>query len=348
MAARPLPVSPAASPTTQISPTAWLFAWSQSTISVRFIGTQVAVRLQDVPLPTGGQAMALTITTSPSTTARHGCCRCAPSKACTPWRATCHKGRTPSRLVKRTEALVGTARFSGFDFGGDGHMLLAPKHPDRRILVIGDSISAGYGNEGPNEKCPFTPATENSDLAYGPVAARALGAEVQVIAWSGKGMYQNRDNSRQDVMPQLQTRVLPTQAGSVYDPNDYTPHAVVVNLGTNDFGHDLAPAEPFETAYYDFVMTLRRTYPTAYIVMALGPMLEDTEKNHHQLSAARQMLQAVSARLHQAQVTQVGFLEFPAQRGEHGFGCDYHPSLTTHAHMGAQLAATLKATLQWN
>lgn len=329
------------------APDAKLFAWSQSTIGVRFIGTQVAVRLQDVAPATGKNEgfnhYSVTIDDRPpwvlpmrDNQSIYTLARDLP------------QGAHTVTLIKRTEPLVATARFSGFDFGADGHMLLPPKHPDRRLLVIGDSISAGYGNEGSNETCPFTAATENSDLAYGPVAARALGAEVHVTAWSGKGVYQNRDTTRENLMPQLQERILPTDANSLWNPNDYIPHAVVINLGTNDFGHDLAPAEPFENAYYDFVMHLRATYPAAYIVIALGPMLEDSEKNHHQLSAARHMLQVVLARLHQEHVTQVALLEFPAQHGEHGLGCDYHPSLATHALMGAQLAASLKASLGWN
>ena len=326
---------------------AQIFAWSQSTISARFIGTQVAVRLQDI-VPNSGPGDSsnhydVIIDDHPAWV--------LPMRAEQSTYALAHdllQGAHTVTLIKRTEASVGSARFSGFDFGPDGHMLLPPKHPDRRLLIIGDSISAGYGNEGPNEKCPFTPATENSALAYGSVAANALGADVHIIAWSGKGVYRNRDETRHNLMPQLQERVLPTDANSLWNPNDYQPHAVVVNLGTNDFGHDLAPEQPFEDAYYDFIITLRKAYPEAYITMALGPMLEDTEKNHHQLTVARNMLQTVASRLHQAHMSQIGFLEFPPQRADQGFGCDYHPNIATHAKMGAQLAAILKATLKWN
>lgn len=58
--------------------------------------------------------------------------------------------------------------------------------PGRRILVIGDSFSAGFGNiAGAN--CSRSADDENALLAFPALAARALGAELQLLAWSGAG-----------------------------------------------------------------------------------------------------------------------------------------------------------------
>ena len=88
-------------------------------------------------------------------------------------------------LFKRTEPLVGTTQFLGLQLG-KGKLLPPPARPKRRIEIVGDSITCGYGNESANQNEKFAPGTENNYLAYGAVAARALKAEYVAVAWSGK------------------------------------------------------------------------------------------------------------------------------------------------------------------
>jgi hypothetical protein len=68
------------------------------------------------------------------------------------------------RLTKRTEPLVGVTTFGGLILKGGDEQFLAqpPLNPVKRVEWIGDSITAGYGNEGTTPSCPFTPATENN------------------------------------------------------------------------------------------------------------------------------------------------------------------------------------------
>jgi len=59
-------------------------------------------------------------------------------------------------IVKLTEHMVGTAQFSGFVPAGG--KLLATRAPVRRRLeFIGDSITAGYGDQGVGPNCHFAP-----------------------------------------------------------------------------------------------------------------------------------------------------------------------------------------------
>lgn len=46
-------------------------------------------------------------------------------------------------------------------------------------------------------------------MSYASVAARAVGAEVRIVAWSGRGLLQNANGSRQGTMPKIMTQVLP-------------------------------------------------------------------------------------------------------------------------------------------
>ena len=62
-----------------------------------------------------------------------------------------------------------------------------PAAKERRLLVIGDSISAGFGVLCNSSDGTFTPATESAYHAYPGIAARALDADLQDIAYSGKG-----------------------------------------------------------------------------------------------------------------------------------------------------------------
>ena len=92
----------------------------------------------------------------------------------------------------------------------------------RRLEVIGDSISAGYGNEG-TYPCQFTSATENQYLSYEALAARALNAELYTEAWSGIGMLHNYDGGTTDVMPDRYPRTLPERATSTWDFARFVP-----------------------------------------------------------------------------------------------------------------------------
>src|SRR5438105_2087046 len=67
-----------------------------------------------------------------------------------------------------------------------GKTLLAADTRPHKIEIVGDSISAGFADEGTN---PSTPENENGYMAYGPQLARLLDAEWSVIAHSGQGMF---------------------------------------------------------------------------------------------------------------------------------------------------------------
>lgn len=88
-------------------------------------------------------------------------------------------------LVKRTETTVGVTQLFGFVPGSA--LSGTPPLPDRRIEMVGDSITCGYGVLGGDASCPFSAATEAETLAWGGLAARELGAIHSAVAWSGGG-----------------------------------------------------------------------------------------------------------------------------------------------------------------
>jgi lysophospholipase L1-like esterase len=249
-------------------------------------------------------------------------------------------------VFRRDEAFDQPSAFVGFTFGDAGALLPPPPTPSRRVEVIGDSISAGYGDECTNASQHFSAATENEYLAYGALTARDLGADVHVIAWSGKGLYQNLDGTTTETMPILWQRTLPTVTTSTWDPSSWIPDAVVVNLGTNDYGAPGAdPTASFTSAYVAFVATLRAAYPSAHLFLCVGPMLGGTT-----YTAAQGAIQSVIAARAKAGDSALTLVSFPTQDCKSdgsGCGCDYHPSPATHTAMAAVLESAMKSALGW-
>lgn len=240
-------------------------------------------------------------------------------------------------IYKRTEARVGEVVFSGFE--PQGTMLPAPPAAERRIELIGDSITAGYGNEGPGAVCTFNPQEENQYATYGAIAARALNAEHITIAWSGKTIGEMTD---------FYERTLPAHTDSVWDFKTWIPQLVVMNIGTNNF----ATYDPGEARYVRIYTNLfdrvRKAYPQALIVCILGPMLTDVYPPGKQnLTLAKRYMKAAMAKIKASGETNYEYLELPEQNHADGLGCGFHPSLKTHKLMADRVVAIAKARLGW-
>lgn len=301
------------------------FDWSGSAISAYFTGTAIAVNLKD----DGDNFFEVQIDDSATT-------RLPTTKGVT--HATLATGLPAGEhhvlVHKRTEGRFSTVQFLGLEITG-GALVAKAQTPARHMEVIGDSISAGYGNEGV-APCAFSAATENHHSTYGALAARALGAELTTIAWSGHGVVRNVDNGTSNLLPAVWKQTLATA------PKPWSfatiPDVVVVNLGTNDFAKG-NPGEPFVTGYVAFTTSIRARYPNAWIFVALGPILAG--------KTARDALNAVVNARRAAGDARIAFIEFPLQSAANGLGCDNHPSLATHAQMATQLTSVIRTTLGW-
>lgn len=243
------------------------------------------------------------------------------------------------RLYKRTEAsTAGRTMIQGVTFPSGG-MLLPPAEPSaRRIEVIGDSISCGYGVLGPTG-CTETPAYEDHDESYGAITAHNLGADLHTIASSGRGVYRNDDGTTTTTLPLIYPLTLPYStpvSTSMWSFSSWVPQAVVIDLGTNDFVMG-DPGMPFVTAYVAFLKQIRQSYPNAAIVATNGPMLQEPYN-----SEAQTYIKSAIMMVNDPKVT---FLAFPVQSAPEG--CDGHPGPATHMAMATQLTAALKTALGW-
>jgi len=245
------------------------------------------------------------------------------------------------RFTRNLEAFAGPDQVKGL--GLTGGELLPVTKPERRLEVIGDSISCGYGDEGPNEHEHFKPETENAYLSYGSLAANALHADFTDIAWSGRKMWP--DNT----IPSIYDLTLPDDPTSTWAFTDPAPQAVVINLATNDFGRAVPDEQGWTSAYSAFIHHVRTHYPSARVYLAIGTMMsDDYPPGAQHLTILRRYLTKVLAKRVAAGDKNCAILDFGVQDGAHdGLGSDYHPNLKTHAKMAAKLEDALHRDLGW-
>jgi lysophospholipase L1-like esterase len=189
-------------------------------------------------------------------------------------------------LYRLTEGSFGLTTVNGLILEQGKKLLAGDPRPSRKIEIIGDSISAGYGNaNAPASPAPdFGRHMQNGYMAYGPQLARMLGAEWSVVAHSGQGLYRNVCEPLppgNDHMPdEFKLMFYPDGTGDA-DPqwrfDMWQPDVLVIALGTNDFmdyppGSCGLPADSdFTDAYVKFLGFVRSVYPSVE-VFALGTL----------------------------------------------------------------------------
>ncbi len=237
-------------------------------------------------------------------------------------------------VTKRTEGpFGGLIQFEGFDYG-TGKAAPAPARRERRIEIYGDSISAGYGNEGTGQG--FRLHEENADLTYASITARNLNAEYTTIALSGHGLHVSLSQSTTEVVPKYFDRNL-YKTASTYRFNQPDPDVVIINLGTNDYAAGVSDAD-YYASYMDFVAKIRRKYPDAYIV------LTTCGGTNRPLDLLQQIVDTRKAKYGDEKIGR--FIGDYADL-DGALGADGHPSVYGHTQIADQLTKFLKEKLGW-
>jgi lysophospholipase L1-like esterase len=306
-------------------------AWSNSMVRLKFTGTALNVKLAD----TGQNQWQVIVDGKPGNFIKSKGRAAVYAVA-----AELPQGEHTAELVKRTEAFNGATQFQGFELSAGGSLLPLPA-ARRRIEIIGDSITCGYGNEGKDEKERFSPNTENGYLTYGAITARELGADYICVAWSGKKMWPD------DTIPELYDLTLPQDPKSQWDFSKWIPDVVVINLATNDFGRKIPDEKGWTGAYESFLARVRKNYPSAEIYVASGSMMGDWDQTKP-LTTLKKYLAKIVADRKAAGDAKVHEIDFAPQDRKDGLGSDWHPSVKTHQIMAKKLADTLRRDLDWN
>jgi lysophospholipase L1-like esterase len=240
-------------------------------------------------------------------------------------------------ITKRTEALFGISAFSGLIVSGSAPQLLhPPDRPTRKLEFIGASITCGYGDEGVYP-CQFTAATENSYYSWGPQLSRELNADYFIEAWSGKGVVRNNADpnvTSKDPFPYYYPRTLANDDSLQWDFNRFIPDAILINLGTNDYGSQpYPPKDVFEGGYQKFINYLRQNYPRQPIFVTCGPMIGDP---------CCQYVADMAKNPNTYYVDVQHILKFPDD-----YGCDGHPNVKGQYKITQVVLPVAKKVLGW-
>lgn len=193
------------------------------------------------------------------------------------------EGKHTVEVFKRTEWDRGKTLFYGFKLGSKGKILNKSKSKERKIEFFGNSITAGYAVED-YEADRWEGFYTNNYNTYANMLARHYNAQYHCTVKSGIGIMISWFPM---IMPEMYNRLDPTDSTSIWDFSLYTPDLVIINLFQNDswlvekpereefktnFGTE-PPTEEFTIqAYYNFVKSIRETYPDAQIICILGSM----------------------------------------------------------------------------
>jgi lysophospholipase L1-like esterase len=165
----------------------------------------------------------------------------------TPLPAGTHRLRVSYRPV--AGSYHGDAVFQGVILDPGAHTV-APAVPARTFEFVGDSITVGQLS------------SEQALTAYGWLVGERLGAGHTQIAVGGACLVPTSDGCIGMRDRFLRTGLEPTAPD--WDFSRYRANAVVINLGTNDVGHQVSTTE-FQSSYITLLHNIRAKYPTATI-----------------------------------------------------------------------------------
>jgi len=309
------------------------FAWSGTGFVAQFTGTSLSASLNDGASATLFKAVVDGVPQPVFT---------APAGPSTQMLASgLGAGTHTVELYRQTEGAQGNSQLMGLTVGGGGALTAPPAPSGRRLEVIGDSITCGYGTLGKLGDNDCYPTESHWDT-YAAVAARSLGAELSTIATSGQGAYRNYGGDMMNTMPMVYGRTLTGSATPAWDFS-VAPQAVVINLGTNDISNGKGdPGMPFRDAYLGLTQTVRMKYPDALIVCIIGPLLSGSD-----LDTIRGHISAVVSARQAAGDKNIEFFDKIQPQTSDKAACQYHPNPAENQIMADLLAGELKTRLHW-
>lgn len=323
----------------RVNPTTKELTWSATGVSFTFTGTSASISLEGV---TGTSSADLIIDGKSTYIAD-----VKGTSISTP--ANLSYGNHTIEFRKSSEALWGSIFIGNITTDGTFGLDVPPS--PRKIEVIGDSITSAYGIGG-TLPCTNSAALEIISEGYSILTASALNVDYSLISWSGIGIIRNYASGQPDpdpVMPVRYTRYGANDADNTYTfPASSAPDAVVINLGTNDFGHadgrPILPAANYTAAVVRFVESVKASYKSdpAFFLLT-SPMLSDGYPAGEMVkSTQRNALKEAVGRLNG---TRVVVVDWPDQGSE--LGCDYHPTPGTNKIGAGVLVEAMKKELGW-
>ena len=257
--------------------------------------------------------------------------------------------QTPRRIeiFRRTESWQGMASYHGMKLPEGCELVPLSSPLQRRLLFIGDSVTCGEGIDRLPPNPDTSHRTSNARRSFGMLLGKWLGAEVHLVSYGGRGVMRDWQGLT-DVAnaPQFFRLSLPDDPSILWDHFRYTPDAVIICLGANDFSSGLIDESIYTEAYINFVEMVRKTHPEAHILLAEVPLFDNIPgtdgcmKRDH----LRKCLNNVCATRQSIGDTRIGVAPvgyFP------GTACDAHPVAFQHEQIALAIQDTLCQVTGW-
>jgi hypothetical protein len=243
-------------------------------------------------------------------------------------------GRHTVELMHRSETWQGVVTLAGFDT--DGAFEAAPPLPARKMLVLGDSVTCAAGVDRSVDRKDS--AWTDPRHSYGMLAAQALGAQVHLVCYGGRGLVRSWNNRTDEFnLPDFYQLAIADGSEPVrWDHTRYQPDLIVSAIGTNDFNAGAPERSAYVAAYVRLVRTLLRNHPHARIVLTEGAILNGDAKRTMQAYIAETVEQVGDGR-----VRAIASAHHP------GDASDAHPTGPQHAEMARELVSQVKPLMGW-
>lgn len=243
------------------------------------------------------------------------------------------KEQVTIRIMKLTEMQYGTAMIADIHADGEIH----PTEPsERKLMFIGDSLTAGYGVSGCADDLIFTTETEDVTKGYSCLAAEKLHADAWFVCWSGGGI------TSRWIPPEEEAPLTDILMPEVFDRGSslsFEPELIAINLGTNDASYtrgDAAKEKNFTERYASFVKKIAEIYPKSHILCMYG-LMENTLTESVRKAEEMCRQEGVSC----------SFLALPLMQEKDGMGTGGHPSAVTHQKTAQVVADRIAEILDW-
>ncbi len=254
------------------------------------------------------------------------------------------------RVIKLSEAPHSIIGLDTITMDDEASIVAVPECT-KKIEIIGDSITCGYGVDG--KKCdePFSTATENVSKAHSYMAAKALDLDYSLVSYSGYGIvsgYTEEEEPRLDLILPDYYDLVAHSVGSVngvkiteipWDFDSFQPDITIINLGTNDesWCKDKEDRrELYIEKYIEFVKHVREKSPRSHIILAYGimtdmfvPLVERVARDYGEKTGD----------------SNISTLRYTTHSEEDGFGCDWHPSAFSQKRASLELIEEIKKYL---
>ncbi len=252
------------------------------------------------------------------------------------------EGEHQVAIFKRVESAVGALSVVSFTVNGD---FLAPAPlPERRLMFLGDSFTAGQATtvEDGGSMDRSKAMRQNARLCYGRLLADRLHAQAHILAYAGRGVVRDwKGVTAVRCAPEYYEYALPDEPATQWNPRNYVPDAIGVCLGNNDFDAGVPDEAAYVASYAEFIRKLRRDAPAARIFLIASPSLTDPPGGVPKRTVQRAYLDEIVRRLNDAHVTAVAISNYPGVPG------DGHPSGTAHRAVTDELEPVFRKALGW-